>query len=77
MNMKKEYLIPNVKIHVMNYHRPLLAGTDRHVAGGPEEEGGVPPSVQETDGEVDPYDGHGQGSGGGGNRSKGLNVWDF
>ena len=78
--MKRTYLRPNAKMHVMSYRMPLLltysADSSRYVGGGPSEEG-VPTVVGETslDG-PDPYT-NGQGSGGGGNRSKGFNAWGF
>ena len=76
--MKKNYKKPIVKIHVMTCRIPLLVESDpdRSHAGGPADEG-VPSAIGETGEGTDPYGGHGQGSGGGGNRAKGFSAWDF
>ena len=74
--MKKNYLSPSVKTHVMSCRIPLLGDSDRSHAGGPADEG-VPSAIGETGAGTDPYGGHGQGSGGGGNRAKCFNAWDF
>ena len=71
--MKKRYVTPAVL--TANYIEPemLCESPIRRVGGGPTnpEDGGVsiPGTVGETDVELDPYDGHGQGSGGSGNRA--------
>ncbi len=76
--MRKTYLKPITKIHVMNCRLPLLGDSViREVGGGPTDEGGVPPAVGEVGEGTDPYGGGGQGSGGGGNRAKGFSAWDF
>ena len=70
--MKKRYETPMVVSS--DYVNPeMLCQSNRFVSGGPNnpEDGGIaiPGTVGETDGNLDPYDGHGQGSGGGGNRA--------
>lgn len=74
--MKKVYKKPLVKVKSVTYHQPLLGESDRSTAGGPNDEG-LPSGVGETGDDTDPYGGHGQGSGGGGNRSKWYNGWDY
>lgn len=64
--MKKIYIIPTT-IVTGNTTFTIMEGS-REISGGPKDEG-LPGAVGETDGELDPYDGHGQGSGGGGNRA--------
>ena len=76
--MKKTYLKPNAKIHVMISRMPLLDQSYRSAGGAPvDEEGGIGSGIKETDGTTDPFDGHGQGSGGGGTRAKGFSGWDL
>lgn len=70
--MKKAYIQPMTSISYGAYKYEILSAS-RLVSGGPTdpEDGGIsiPGTVGETDGELDPYDGHGQGSGGSGNRA--------
>ena len=77
--MKMTYIKPEaLTVSVMHFESLLLSQSEnpRGVEGGVTEgSDGLPGNVGETDGETDPYDGHGQGSGGGGNRSKG-GLWD-
>ncbi len=83
--MKKHYLKPDSTVIVINFtegHMLSDSETKRNVDGGPTDDGGLPGTVGETDGETDPYsddegNGHGQGSGGSGNRGKiGGGLWD-
>ena len=77
--MKKEYLKPHIKASSLQYELSLLAGT-RAAGGGvvnPGEGKEVSPEINETGGDKDPYAGHGSGTGGGGNRSKAYNVWEY
>ena len=77
--MKKTYINP--EIIVSNYIDSEILCQSRQISGGPTnpEDGGIsiPGAVGETDGELDPYDGHGQGSGGSGNRApeRWGNLW--
>ena len=74
--MKLIYLQPQTEVFSSYSEGSLMAATvesDRNVSGA---DGTLPGAVGETDGETDPYDGHGQGSGGGGNRSKASTIWD-
>ncbi len=78
--MKKNYMKPETLTVVMA-HEYLLAtdsaDSSRNVDGGvTDNPGGMPGTVGETDGEVDPYGDHGQGVGGAGNRSKWGNLWN-
>ncbi len=78
--MKRLYETPETLVIVMDGDEKLLVASpdpNRNVAGGPPDEGGMPGTVGETDGETDPYGGHGQGSGGGGNRGKEFDLWDI
>ena len=77
--MKKEYLKPHIKASSLQYELSLLAGT-RAADGGvvnPGEGNQVSPEINETGDGKDPYAGHGSGTGGGGNRSKAYNVWEY
>ena len=78
--MKKEYLKPRIKASSLQYELSLLAGT-RAAGGGvvtPGDDGKtVSPEINETGGNTDPYAGHGSGTGGGGNRSKAYQVWEY
>ncbi len=69
--MKKIYVTPVVL--TTNYIEPEMLCLSRQLSGGPTkpEDGGtsIPGTVGETDGELDPYDDHGQGNGGSGNRA--------
>ena len=70
--MKKVYMTPAVM--TAKYIEPeMLCQSTRFVSGGPNnpEDGGIaiPGTVGEVGEDDDPYDGHGQGSGGGGNRA--------
>ena len=77
--MKKVYMTPAVMTE--KYIEPEMLCQSRRISGGPTnpEDGGIsiPGAVGETDGELDPYDGHGQGSGGSGNRApeRWGNLW--
>ena len=75
--MKKEYLKPHIKVSTLMYELSLLDGT-RGVGGGVTNTGGkdLPSTVGETGEGTDPYGGQGQGTGGGGNRSKAYQVWE-
>ena len=76
--MKKTYLKPNAKIHEMTCRVPLLDNSPRSAGGAPvDDEGGIGSHIGETGDGVDPFDGHGQGSGGGGTRAKGYSAWDY
>lgn len=76
--MKRKYLTPET-FQTTCYGDVVMGAaspdSDRNVGGGPTDDG-LPGTVGETDGETDPYGGHGQGSGGGGNRAKGFDLWD-
>lgn len=78
--MKKEYLKPHIKVSALMYELSLLDGT-RSTGGGvvnPGDDGpSVNPGINETGEGTDPYAGHGSGTGGGGNRSKSYNVWEY
>ena len=77
--MKKIYLRPETELIVYRYQENLLQTASptnlRNVGGGPSDEG-IPTVVGETEEDTDPFAGHGQGSGGGGNRAKGFGAWD-
>lgn len=80
--MKMTYKKPEtLAVAVMHFESLLLSQseTGRSMAGGPTEDG-LPSTVGETDGETNPFGddegGHGQGSGGSGNRSKSGMIWD-
>ncbi len=64
--MKKTYIIPEMNVTASISHS--IMDLSREISGGPKDEG-MPGTVGETDGELDPYDGHGQGTGGSGNRA--------
>lgn len=79
--MKMTYIKPEaLTVTVMHFESLLLSQseTPRGTAGDPTNNG-LPTTVGETDGETNPYGddegNHGQGTGGGGNRSKG-GLWD-
>jgi hypothetical protein len=78
--MKIVYMKPEVEVITLSHREQLLADSYRVVDGGPTNTGGggsnLPGTVGETDGETDPFDGHGQGSGGSGTRAKSWNAWD-
>ena len=80
--MKKIYLKPETEVIAYRYQESLLQTASpvsmRNVGGGPTEADGktIPGIVGETDADTDPYAGHGQGSGGAGNRAKGFGAWD-
>ena len=75
--MKRNYLTPETYItHCYGDIVMEAASPGREVGGGPTQDG-LPGTVGETDGETDPYGGHGQGSGGSGNRAKEWDMWDF
>ena len=74
--MKKTYLKPNTKLHVVTSRIPLLGDSDRSAAGDPTNNG-LPTGIGETGEDTDPFGGHGQGSGGDGTRAKGFGGWDF
>lgn len=75
--MKKVYITPETI--VTHYYGDIVMSaaspeSHREVDGGPTEDG-LPGTVGETDGNLDPYGGHGQGTGGEGNRAKEMDVW--
>ena len=85
--MKLIYLQPVTEVITSCYaETPLMANSipdsdeDRGIGGGPTNTGGggsnLPTDAGETDGEVDPYGGHGSGTGGDGSRSKSGMIWD-
>ena len=76
--MKKTYIIPET-IELGTIACEFICQS-RGISGGPTDtDNGVdlPETVGETDGELDPYDDHGQGSGGSGNRAPGRwgDIW--
>lgn len=80
--MKMTYIKPEtLAAAVMHFESLLLSQseTPRGVEGDPTNNG-LPTTVGETDGNTNPYGDeegdHGQGSGGGGNRSKSGMIWD-
>ena len=79
LDMKKHYLKPDSTVIVINFtegHMLSDSETKRNVDGGPTDDG-LPGTVGETDEDTNPYGGHGQGSGGSGNRGKiGGGLWD-
>lgn len=68
--MKKTYIIP-ATISLGSLFCEVICDSLRMTSGGPTNTGGLdlPTTVGETDGELDPYDDHGQGTGGSGNRA--------
>ena len=78
--MKRKYLTPET-IKVTFYGKIVMSAaspdSERNVGGGPSEDEGFPTTVGETEEGTDPYGGHGQGSGGSGNRSKGFDLWGW
>ena len=79
LDMKKHYFKPDSTVIVINFtegHMLSDSETKRNVGGGPTDDS-LPGTVGETDEDTDPYGGHGQGSGGDGNRGKiGGGLWD-
>lgn len=78
--MKRKYLTPET--YITHCYGDFVMGaaspdSGRVVDGDPTQNNGLPGTVGETDGETDPYGGHGQGEGGGGNRAKEWDMWDF
>ena len=79
--MRRIYLKPETEI--TTYYGDVVmaaASPGRYTDGGPTDTGdgpNLPGTVGETDDDTDPYGGHGQGSGGGGNRAKEWDMWDF
>lgn len=77
--MKRIYIKPEMVAVTCKMESVMLSKSEsqRNIGGGPvEEKDGkiLPPSVKDFDDvSIDPYGGHGQGTGGGGNRSK---DWD-
>ena len=78
-DMKKKYLKPFSVVYSMECTEGQLLSESqsaRNIGGGPTGEG-MPGTVGETDGDTDPYGGHGQGNGGGGSRGKDdSDPWD-
>ena len=76
--MKKVYLKPHTKLNIFNYHQTLLNETSPRGAAGGVTEGkdGLPKDVNERT-EDDEFNTGGQGTGGGGNRSKAYQVWEY
>ena len=79
--MKRKYLAPET-IQVAFRGKIVMSATSpREAGGGPTnpEDGGkpLPGVIGETDNDTDPYGGHGQGTGGGGNRAKGTDLWGW
>ena len=77
--MRKEYLKPHVKVSTLTYEMSLLTDSpNRGIGGDPTNStGGLPSTVGETSETTDPYGNHGSSTGGGGNRSKAYNVWEY
>ena len=76
--MKKCYMKPECAVIALGFtesHMLTDSESTRNVGGEPTNQG-LPGTVGETDENTDPYGGHGQGSGGNGNRSKYGNLWD-
>jgi len=77
--MKRKYIAPET-LQTTCYDSIVMGAASpdatRNVGGGPTEDG-LPSVVGETDGVTDPYGGHGQGSGGAGNRGKEFDLWDI
>jgi len=76
--MKKCYMKPDCAVTAVNFAESYMltdSESARNVGGDPTNQG-LPGTVGETDENTDPYHGHGQGSGGAGNRSKWGNLWD-
>ena len=77
--MRRIYLKPET-VRVAYYGDVVMESSSdstRNVDGGPTAPGqGLPGTVGETDEDTDPYGGHGQGTGGGGNRGKEWNLWE-
>ncbi len=77
--MKRAYQKPEVIDVTICGEIVMLRASEstRNLGGGPVEtaagEKVLPPKINEYDGLVDPFAGHGQGTGGGGTRSK---DWD-
>ena len=79
--MKRKYYAPET-FQTACYDSVVMGSASRieatrNVGGGPTDEGRLPGVVGETDGKIDPYGGHGQGEGGGGNRGKEFDLWDI
>ncbi len=76
--MKRIYIKPQTDC--VTYYGDVVMDSSsdsaRNVGGGPTEEG-IPTVVGETGDDTDPYGGHGQGTGGGGNRGKEFDLWDI
>ena len=77
--MKRIYIKPEMVTLTCYIESVMLSKSEstRNIAGGPIEDAGdkpLAPGVMDyNDPDIDPYGGHGQGTGGGGNRSK---DWD-
>ena len=76
--MKKHYVNPLIELFSMDHAENMLSNSDngREAGSGPTTDG-LPIPIGETDDETDPYGGHGQGDGGGGNRGKEFDLWDI
>lgn len=83
--MKRIYIKPEL-ITIANYGESLMLSQSqvgRKLGGGPSADKTgdivIPTEIKSYDGEMekDPYGGHGQGTGGAGNRGKGFDdVWE-
>ncbi len=78
--MKRIYIMPETQTIALEEMMELLANSKpqpgRYDEGGPNDEG-FPGDIKETDKDTDPFGGHGQGTGGGGNRGKEFDLWGF
>lgn len=77
--MRKIYQKPQIEVEYWMGNISILEGSPTRSAGGdPTTTSGktLSGSIWETDGEIDPYAGHGQGSNGMTNRSNESNLWD-
>ena len=77
--MKRIYIKPEMVAVTCYMESVMLSKSEsaRNLGGGPVEDAGgekqMPPQIKEYTGVEDPFGGHGQGTGGDGNRSK---DWD-
>ena len=78
--MKKSYVIPTIDLYLVEHTENILEAspTTRYAGGGPTEADGkiLPTVIGETELDTDPYSGHGQGTGGAGNRTNSSNLWE-
>ena len=82
--MKRIYLKPDtISVSLVEISWLMANSPTRGIGGGPTEDEGtkLPTVVGETDGNIDPFSdsngkGRGQGTDGGGTRSKEAGLWD-